>query len=132
MTLHDAAMTRWGQWWRRNVRAGHAYAEGAALHGRGPTRHKVAETRRALIWGLALPVVTTLLASQSWTWLALLMLYPLQVLRLALRFRDTPGIEVPWVYACFLVMARFPEAQGVVQFWRDKWRGSAAKIIEYK
>jgi GT2 family glycosyltransferase len=27
MTLHDAAMTRFGQWWKRNVRNGHAYAE---------------------------------------------------------------------------------------------------------
>jgi GT2 family glycosyltransferase len=33
MTLHDAAMTSWGQWWRRTLRAGHAYAEGAAMHG---------------------------------------------------------------------------------------------------
>lgn len=33
MTLHDAAMTRFGQWWKRTVRAGHAFAEGAALHG---------------------------------------------------------------------------------------------------
>ncbi len=29
MTLHDAAMTRFSQWWRRSLRAGHAYAEGA-------------------------------------------------------------------------------------------------------
>ena len=29
MTLHDMAMTRFGQWWKRTVRAGHAYAEGA-------------------------------------------------------------------------------------------------------
>ncbi len=55
MTLHDAAMTRFGQWWRRSRRAGHAFAEGAALHGAGPDRHWVAETRRALIWGRASP-----------------------------------------------------------------------------
>jgi glycosyltransferase involved in cell wall biosynthesis len=35
MTLHDAAMTRFGQWWKRNVRAGHAFAEGNWRHG-GP------------------------------------------------------------------------------------------------
>ena len=39
MTGHDMAMTRFAQWWRRSVRAGHAYAEGAARHGRGPERH---------------------------------------------------------------------------------------------
>lgn len=132
MTLHDAAMTRWGQWWRRNVRAGHAYAEGAALHGLGPTRHKLAETRRALLWGLALPAITALLTLHSPAWLTLVLLYPAQVLRLALRFRDSAMVDIPWTYACFLVLARFPEAQGVVQYWRDRWRGAAAQIIEYK
>ena len=46
MTLHDAAMTRFGQWWKRIVRGGHAYAEGAvdarppagAALGEGSTR----------------------------------------------------------------------------------------------
>ena len=31
MTLHDAAMTRLSQWWKRSMRGGHAYAEGASL-----------------------------------------------------------------------------------------------------
>ncbi|MGC5198866.1 glycosyltransferase family 2 protein, partial [Aphanothece microscopica RSMan92] len=44
MTLHDAAILRPGQWWRRTRRAGHAFAEGAHLHGAGPERHWVAET----------------------------------------------------------------------------------------
>ncbi len=35
MTLHDAAMHHFDQWWTRAVRSGHAYAEGMALHGRG-------------------------------------------------------------------------------------------------
>jgi len=30
MTLHDAAMTRFGQWWKRNRRSGHAIAEAFA------------------------------------------------------------------------------------------------------
>lgn len=45
MTLHDAAMTRFSQWWKRSVRAGHAFAEGATRHG---FAHWGAETRRAL------------------------------------------------------------------------------------
>jgi GT2 family glycosyltransferase len=39
MAWHDAAMTRFSQWWRRSERAGHAFAEGAALHGKSPQRH---------------------------------------------------------------------------------------------
>jgi GT2 family glycosyltransferase len=37
MTLHDADMTRFRQWWKRAERAGHAYAEAYAMHGR-PSR----------------------------------------------------------------------------------------------
>src|SRR5207248_7579001 len=38
MTLHDAAMTRFGQWWKRAVRAGHAFAEVSWLHRTSPQR----------------------------------------------------------------------------------------------
>ncbi|MBB1492649.1 glycosyltransferase, partial [Paracoccus sp. MC1854] len=109
MGLHDAAMTRFGQWWRRAKRSGHAAAEGAAMHGSAPERHKLAETRRALIWGLGLP----LLVFVGWLvtpWAALLLLaWPLQVLRLRLRGE-------PWERALFLTLAKFPEAQGVLRY----------------
>jgi glycosyltransferase involved in cell wall biosynthesis len=31
MTMHDANIVRFGQWWRRNVRSGYAFAQGAHL-----------------------------------------------------------------------------------------------------
>src|SRR5690606_27429978 len=71
MTWHDAAITRFGQWWRRTRRAGHAFAEGAALHGGGPQRHWVAETRRALVWGLGVPVAALLAMVLVGSWGAL-------------------------------------------------------------
>jgi hypothetical protein len=67
MTLHDAAMTRFGQFWKRAQRAGHAYAEGAAMHGAPPERHGVAGRNRALIWGAGLPVAL-LLSALIWPW----------------------------------------------------------------
>jgi hypothetical protein len=67
MTLHDAAMTRFGQYWKRAQRAGHAYAEGAAMHGAPPERHGVAGRNRALIWGAGLPLAI-LVAGLIWPW----------------------------------------------------------------
>ena len=32
MTLHDAKMTKFSQFWKRSVRGGWAYAEGSAMH----------------------------------------------------------------------------------------------------
>jgi GT2 family glycosyltransferase len=66
MTLHDAQMTRFGQWWKRSLRAGHAYAEGAWLHGREPERHWVKESRSIWLWGLGvLPVTLPTFSSES-------------------------------------------------------------------
>src|SRR5258708_14922029 len=54
MAIHDAAMTRLGQWWRRGIRSGYAYAQGAWLHGNSPQRHFVRETRRDWHCGFAI------------------------------------------------------------------------------
>ena len=51
MALHDAAMTRFQQWWRRTMRTGYAFAQGAYLHGARPERHWIWESRRAWLWG---------------------------------------------------------------------------------
>lgn len=131
MTLHDAAMTRWSQWWRRTVRSGHAFAEGAFLHGRPPELHFAAESRRALLWGALAPLAFLLVALKLIAAWALWLAYPLQVARLAARFRKA-GTPHPWTYAFFLVLGRFPEAQGVLKFWWGRWRGQGSKIIEYK
>lgn len=125
MTLHDAALTRVSQWWKRNRRAGHAFAEGAALHGHPPERHGMRETRSALFWGAALPLAAILgLAASPWA-LALLLAWPAQVLRLRLRGED-------WARAFFLTLGKLPEAQGVLGYWWDRLRGQRAGLIEYK
>ncbi|MCF3972239.1 glycosyltransferase family 2 protein [Paracoccus salsus] len=132
MTLHDAAMTRFSQWWRRTRRAGHAFAEGASLHGAPPDRHWVAETRRAVVWGACLPLVIVLLLLFLSPALALLlaMAYPAQILRLAAR----RGLSRrrSWEMATFTVLGKFAEAQGVLSYWLNRWRGRRAGLIEYK
>jgi GT2 family glycosyltransferase len=129
MTWHDAAMTRFGQWWRRARRAGHAFAEGAALHGAGPERHWVAETRRALAWGLGLPLLALALGALAPAGLLVLFAYPLQVLRLA---RREGGGREGWERAFFLTLGRFPEALGVLEFRLGALLGRRAVLIEYK
>ena len=128
MTLHDARILRLGQWWRRSRRGGHAFAEGAHLHRAGPERHWVKETRRALTWGAVLPLA--ILAATLFTpWAALsLLIYPAQVLRLALRDRG-PG---RWEAAVFSVLGKFAEAQGTLDFHLRRWVGRRRGILEYK
>jgi GT2 family glycosyltransferase len=126
MTWHDAGITRLSQWWRRARRAGHAFAEGAALHGAPPERHNVAQRNRALIWGLGLPVLALLGALVTpWT-LLILLLWPLQVLRLARRSGDAEQ-------ALFLTLGKIPEALGVLDhYWRRLTGRGRGRLIEYK
>jgi GT2 family glycosyltransferase len=126
MALHDAAMTRIGQWWMRTVRSGHAFAEGAWLHGASPERHWVRETQRALIFGLGVPslILIAALVFGPWSLLAF-SVYPMQVARIAFRIGN-------WRRAFFLVLGRFPECWGVLRFHAGRLRGSRSLLIEYK
>ncbi|WP_242494184.1 glycosyltransferase family 2 protein [Salipiger sp. IMCC34102] len=130
MTLHDAAMTRFSQWWRRSKRSGHAFAEGAFLHGAGPERLKVAELRRTLFWGGALPVVALAGAALVSPWALLLLLaYPAQILRMTIR--DGGGRNA-LVSACFLTLGKLPETLGIAEFHIRRKIGQRSSLIEYK
>ncbi|WP_411958343.1 glycosyltransferase family 2 protein [Paracoccus homiensis] len=126
MTRHDAAITRFGQWWRRTRRAGHAYAEGATMHGAAPESHNVAQLRRALLWGLVLPLMAAGGAVLIHpVLLALLLIYPVQVVRLWWRGGDA-------AQALFLTLGKIPEALGALEYGIKRLTGARARLIEYK
>jgi hypothetical protein len=131
MTLHDAAMYRFSQWWKRMVRGGYAFAQGAALHGGPPERHWIEESRRAWIWGFCIPVGTlclTLIVGAPA--LAILAAYPLQVIRLA--YRQGLFTRLGWLWGTAMVIAKFPELVGQLKFLSDRWRNTPSELIEYK
>lgn len=131
MSLHDAALLQWSQWWKRTRRTGHAFAEGAWLHGSPPERHWVRETRRAAAWGLVLPVFGILAAALVDGWFLLLfLLYPLQVARLVLRSGTVDRKEIQ--QAALLVLGRIPEGLGVARFWLGKLLRREGGLMEYK
>jgi GT2 family glycosyltransferase len=125
MTLHDAALTRFGQWWQRTRRGGYAFAEGVALHGGPPERHCVAPLRRIVVWGLVLPAVTLPGALVTPWALVLLLAWPAQVVRLHLR-------GMGWQRAAFMTLTKLPEAQGALTYWWRRLTGAGARLIEYK
>jgi glycosyltransferase involved in cell wall biosynthesis len=131
MTLHDSAMTRFSQWWRRSMRAGYAFAEGAHLHGSPPERHWVRETRSARFWGGVLPVLV-LVGMCAFGPVAawVLLVYPLQALRLT--FKGSGRFTLRALRALFLVLGKFPEALGQLKFLALQASGRHARLIEYK
>lgn len=131
MTLHDAAMTRFYQWWKRTIRSGYAFAEGAYIHGSPPERHWVWETRRAWIWGLILPVCCVLTTVFCFPWGAVAFLvYPAQTMRQMLVISGS--MRQRGAKAFFQQIGRFAELLGQLQFWRDTLTGNRSPLIEYK
>lgn len=130
MALHDANMVHFSQWWIRSKRAGYAFAEGAWIHGAGPTRHYVGEVRRAAIWGVLIPILIAVAAIVSSFAFVLLLVYPLQVLRVAFRLGLQDNFS--WVRSFFLTLSKFPESLGVAKFYWNKLRGRVGGLIEYK
>ena len=130
MTLHDAAMHHFTQWWKRTRRCGFAYALGAYVHGKTEEKHWVAETRRAVFWGGFLP---TLIIFLGLFWPLLFFcfgIYFVQWFRL-LKSTWIPS-EVRKSWAFFTVLGKFPEFFGVCEFYYKKLVGKQMKLIEYK
>lgn len=148
MTLHDAAMTRLGQWRRRAERGGWAYAEGAARHGDGPERYNRRAARGVRLWGVWVPAAVAglsasaaVLAAADGPWAAALLaaaavaaLYPLQALRVALGRRRRFGD--PWrhaaLYGAFVMLGKIPQAIGAARYAQARRAGAQGALIEYK
>jgi GT2 family glycosyltransferase len=131
MTLHDAAMHKFSQWWQRSVRNGYAFALGAHLHGVPPERHWVWESRRALLWGLLLPLACAAVVTVFGTpGLILALIYPVQIARQVVR--NSGSIKERTILATFQVLSRFPEALGQLKFIFNNAIGAQGRLIEYK
>jgi glycosyltransferase involved in cell wall biosynthesis len=131
MAWHDAAMTRFSQWWMRAVRSGYAFALGSHLHGASPERHWVWESRRAVLWGGVIPACLAGLALAWSPWALMgLLLYPVQTLRLARR--SPLAGRAALTDATFKTFSKFAEMQGTYRFWKDRMSHRPPRIIEYK
>ena len=122
MTLHDAAMTRAGQWWKRNVRAGHAYAEGHFRNGNTAERFGEKEVRSNRKWG------TAALLPLAWPLHAVLALKVAHVMH---HRRGVPAVAA-LQYGLATTAGKLPQMLGQRKFDADRRAGRRAAIIEYK
>ncbi len=134
MTLHDAALSQFLQWWKRNVRSGHAFAEGAHMHGAAPERHFVKEERRAWLWGAAVPALAFGGALPSLGLSTLLLVgYPVSAGRIYRHFRKHGrGRDESALAGVFLTIGKFAEVQGSLRYHIGRLAGRRSGIIEYK
>lgn len=129
MGTHDSAMTHFSQWWNRCVKVGFGYANGAKWGGWKK------QYRSSFVWGAILPIgiLIGMLFIPMYA-VVLLGLYPLQVARIYMSKLDigSDSSYDKYLYAQFCVLAKFPEARGVIKYLVNQWKGKQQKIIEYK
>lgn len=138
MTGHDLAMTRWRQYWRRAVRAGHAYAEVAARFRATDTPLWEREVKRNRVHaGVLLLLLLVAVAGLLRGWLVI----PLLVIGLWLALALRTALKVGWksrnpltrlLYGIHSHIQQIPILIGQLGYYRDRWRGRRRGLIEYK
>jgi GT2 family glycosyltransferase len=140
MTLHDAAILSFGQWWKRATRAGHAFAELADRHPDVNDPPWRSRCRSILIWGLGWPLLVVgstavaivadvrLLIAPALLFLAWLA----QIARITIRRRrQLPG-RIAIASGMFIMIGKMAEASGLLRYLRGRIGGAKAGLIEYK
>lgn len=129
MTLHDANITKFSQWWKRANRAGFAFALSAKEHGKEKEKFGVKRALRSLVWsGLLAFILLVSLFNPSM--LIALLLYPLQIIKMFIKQKDK---SLYGFKSCvFLMISKLPEAMGVIELIIKTLRKQDYTIIEYK
>jgi hypothetical protein len=133
MATHDAQIMRFGQWWTRAVRGGHALAHRYARHGKSKYRDGQRELRSTLFWGFGLPafVLITMWPTRG---LSLLLLagYGLLGWRVYRHYsRSGLSSSDAWLATRFILYGKFAEFVGVLRYCLNRMRGRF-HIIEYR
>ncbi|MBC2668133.1 glycosyltransferase [Novosphingobium piscinae] len=126
MTIHDAAMFRFGQWWLRAVRSGLGYAQAWRATAQRPAPLYRRECLRALGWTGGVTLVACALGLWlGWAGLAFApAVWAAQYLRLAPRYGPR--------HAGLLLVGKFAEARGILLYLRRALAGRPGGTIFYK
>ncbi len=160
MTVHDAAMFRFGQWWKRSVRSGYGAMDVATRFRKGNDGLFVKQVRSAWTWTTAslfllliwvmIPLANfvgsrvlpggspTVLSYASFIGVPLfILLYALavavQVARIARGARRrAPSWRVAVAYGVLTMIGKWANAAGQIRYNRDRKAGRLTRMIDYK
>ena len=139
MTLHDLAITRWRQYWKRATRAGHAYAEVSERFRNTASPFWQAETRQnrnrvlILLSILLAGVAGSLMWLSPWPLVAALLLLALLALRSAwkARWKSQDPIAI-LLYGVHSHLQQLPIFVGQLQYRWTRSKGEQVGLLEYK
>lgn len=132
MASHDCDIDSFGKWWRRSVRNGFSYAEGAALHGAFPERHWVKETRSIWFWGIAIPLIGLCLIwpTRGISVAVMIAMYLALAGRITINRLLTGKYSFAdaLLYALFCVVGKWPQAVGMCRYYFGRARISSVPL----
>lgn len=134
MAVHDAAMTRFGQWWRRASRSGYAYAQGAWRYGRSSAGSSLRPVMSIALWSGLVPLLIL------GTGLLMPALAVLPALAYAVQYRRMAGQQRrrgicaadARLYAVFTLLGKFAQSGGVLRFLLHRIARRRPVLMEYK
>ncbi len=131
MTIHDAEMHHFGQWWLRAVRSGFGYAQVWWETRNSEFRLYGHELARTIFWALLLPLLAIFSAFFHPLFLTFLpLIYSLQIVRLAVRHGADQALS--WKTALLSVAGKFAELQGMLRLVARYIRRQPGGTIFYK
>lgn len=138
MTLHDADMTKFQQWWKRSKRSGYAYFLNAYTHGsETEERFKRKEVKSIIFWASAF-YACLLVALVFWTLLPALVfifIILLQAWRMSLslpRVKNSYGSIATYKYALMVMLGKIPQFHGVLSGFAKALFKRQHTLVEYK
>jgi len=137
MTLHDADMQRFSQWWRRSVRWGHVLAEGVVR--RGASYPSLRAALSAMTWACELPFLALLVGALVSPAAAVIVLVAWLLGLVAIGHRAYlhvrrrgAGARDARLFAVSCVLGKFAQFRGMVGYCLHRILRRQARLIEYK
>jgi len=139
MAWHDLGMTRFGQWWWRQVRSGYGGLDVAQRFGLADFKRNIWRARFWSFW----PALIFLFGGFA-DWMAggmsgliaallVFLLWPAQFARIALNtWRGGQPMRISLAYAFFTMLSFWPQMLGQLRYLMDRLQSRAPRLIEYK
>lgn len=133
MAIHAMEMQRFGQWWRRSIRAGHALAHRYAVHGKSSLADSRSAVHSTFVYGILIPIVVLMAVSIFGFWgMVPVIIYVYLGLRFFSYYRRKGATRRnSLIGTAFGIIAKLANGIGMVRFHVQRARGNF-KIIEYK
>lgn len=134
MALHDVDMTRFSQWWKRNIRGGHSFAQVISVHSEIAKLPQRKERLSIWLWAFIVPLLALGLSWPTKGWSLLLFSgYGVLIWRIY-RYQRSHSFSYQdaLLYAVFCVLGKIPQLQGQLIFYRNAWLRKETALIEYK